>query len=100
MRVIIFSCSEYEARNYGRFLHGILVDIMKWHNDEQAFMQDNRTKVGGKPVYLPGFQMKWSSKSVVAIEDIIKWSDFKTLAKKWHRKLSRVGACSKFTHLY
>lgn len=91
IQVIIFSCSENEARNYGRFLHGILTDILKWHNDEQAFMQDNRTKIGGKAVYLPGFQMKWSSKSVVAIEDIIKWSAYKTLVKKWHRKISNVS---------
>ncbi|CAL1701359.1 unnamed protein product [Somion occarium] len=89
VKVVIFSCSEYEAHNYGRFLHGILTDVLKWYKDEQLFMQDNRTKIGGKPTYLPGFQMKWTTKSVVSIEDIIKWADFKTLVKKWHRKLAR-----------
>ena len=91
MKVLVFTCSELEARNYGRFLHGILTDATRWHNDEQAFMQDNRTKVAGKPVYLPGFQMRWTAKTTVAIEDIIKWTDFKIVVKKWHRKIFRVS---------
>ncbi|GJE84409.1 THO complex subunit 2 [Phanerochaete sordida] len=88
VRVLIFSCSEVEARNYGRFLLGILGDISKWHQDEQLFMQDNRVKSGGKVSYLPGFMLTFSGRANVAIDDIIKWQQFRSVCKKWHRKLA------------
>ncbi|OSX60384.1 hypothetical protein POSPLADRAFT_1058548 [Postia placenta MAD-698-R-SB12] len=89
IKVVIFSCSEYEAKNYGRFLLGVLTDLSKWFKDEQSFKQDNRTKSGGKITYLPGLQRKWSQKNIVAPEDLITWHDYKTIVKKWHRKLCR-----------
>lgn len=90
---MIFSCSEFEARNYGRFLLGILNDIWNWHLDEQLFMQDNRIKSGGKVSYLPGFMLTFSSnKTNVAIDDIIKWQQFRQVCKKWHRKLYKVSS--------
>ena len=79
MKVVVFSCSEYEARNYGmclyyllcpytlfmpfhncmgRFLVGILKGLWKWQQDEGLYKQDNRMKSGGKTVLLPGMQMK------------------------------------------
>ena len=36
----------------GRFLLGLLTDLLKWHQDEQQYLQDNRVKgVGnGRPL--------------------------------------------------
>ena len=106
MKVVAFSCSEYEAKNYGepgrsfsysetqifpgRFLLGVLMDLSKWFTDEQLFLQDNRTKSGGKPVYLPGFQRRWGSKTVIALEDLLTWQEFRSVVRKWHRKLANV----------
>ncbi|KAG6882988.1 hypothetical protein C0995_013326 [Termitomyces sp. Mi166 len=56
VKVVLFSCSEYEAHNYGRFLLGILADMFNWYSDEVAYMVDNHTKVGGKTVYNPHLQ--------------------------------------------
>ncbi|KAI0693806.1 transcription factor/nuclear export subunit protein 2-domain-containing protein [Cytidiella melzeri] len=86
VKAVIFSCSEYEAQNYGRFLLGVLTDLYKWHQDEQLFMNDNRSK-GSRASYLPGFMRRFSYKSTVAAEDIITWPDFRVVLKKWHRKL-------------
>ncbi|EKM59356.1 uncharacterized protein PHACADRAFT_191704 [Phanerochaete carnosa HHB-10118-sp] len=104
LRTLIFSCSEVEARNYGRFLLGILGDIWKWHQDEQLFMQDNRVKSGGKVSYLPGFMLIYSNKANVAIDDIIKWQQFRQVCKKWHRKLAKAFIdcieSGEFMHVY
>ncbi|KAF8639741.1 hypothetical protein AX17_001003 [Amanita inopinata Kibby_2008] len=103
VKVVLFSCSEYEARNYGRFLLGILSDLHKWHLDEQLYMQDNRTKVGGKTVHHPGFQRVWSNNSVSG-DNVLKWVGFQQILRKWHRKL---GKCfieciqtGEFMHVY
>jgi THO complex subunit 2 len=107
---VIFSCSEYEARNYGaqrhvtagstlwligsllgRFLLGVLADSWKWHQDEALWDQDNRMKSGGKTITLPGMQSRWiPGKDVVQPSDIVTWGIFKTILKKWHRKLMKV----------
>ena len=77
----------------GRFLLGILTDISKWFQDEQLFLQENRTKSGGNTVFLPGLQLRWplTPKPVIAQEDLITWADFKQVVRKWHRKLYKVG---------
>lgn len=74
----------------GRFLLGILTDLFKWQQDEQLFLNDNRTK-GAKTSYLPGFMLRFSNKTAVAAEDIIKWTEFRIVCKKWHRRLLKVG---------
>ena len=77
----------------GRFLLGILTDISKWFQDEQLFLQENRTKSGGNTVFLPGLQLRWplTPKPVIAQEDLITWADFKQVVRKWHRKLGKVS---------
>jgi len=104
---IVFSCSEYEARNYGilivflhsssmlmtmvgRFLLGLLTDLLKWHQDEQQYLQDNRVKSAGKAAYLPGLQLRWMNKPTVAISDLAKWSEVQQFNRKCHRKLAKV----------
>jgi THO complex subunit 2 len=70
---------------------GILSDIWKWNQDEQLFIQDNRTKSGGKTVLLPGFQRRWTSKATILPDDLLKWSDFKQIVRKWHKKLGKAS---------
>ena len=107
---IVFSCSEYESRNYGilvvsfhsssvlmvmtgRFLLGLLTDLLKWHQDEQQYLQDNRVKGVGKAAYLPGLQLRWTNKPTVAISDLAKWSEVQQFNRKCHRKLAKVPCC-------
>jgi len=72
-----------------------LRDILTWHLDEAAYIQDTRTKVAGKTVLLPGLQKKFSNKVVVAT-NVLKWSEFQQVVRKWHRKLTKVSRCTFF----
>ncbi|KAF9569407.1 hypothetical protein CPC08DRAFT_182366 [Agrocybe pediades] len=86
VKVVLFSCSEYEARNYGRFLLGILRDLLNWHMDESAFLQDNRTKVSGKVVPLPGMQKIYNK--APGNREHMTWQEFQKIVRKWYRKLA------------
>ncbi|KAG6833844.1 hypothetical protein H0H87_011778 [Tephrocybe sp. NHM501043] len=103
VKVVLFSCSEYEAHNYGRFLLGILTDMYKWYSDESAYMADNRTKVGGKTTYNPGLQRTWSNKSVT-LSDLLDWASFQRILRKWHKKLAKCFIeciqTGEFMHVY
>jgi len=74
----------------GRFLLGLLTDLLKWHQDEQQYLQDNRVKGVGKAAYLPGLQLRWTNKPTVAISDLAKWSEVQQFNRKCHRKLTKV----------
>ncbi|OSD04328.1 hypothetical protein PYCCODRAFT_1444038 [Trametes coccinea BRFM310] len=106
VKAVVFSCSEYEARNYGRFLLGILTDLSKWFHDEQLFLQENRTKSGGNTVWLPGLLRRWPLKPqpVIKQEDLINWEELKQVVRKWHRKLGKsLTECietGEFMHIY
>ncbi|TCD67697.1 THO complex subunit 2 [Steccherinum ochraceum] len=83
---IIFSCSEYEARNYGK--SRILTDVGKWYQSEEAYMHDNRMK-GAKSTYLPGFLKRIplsasTNISMCSLQDLLPWSELQMLVKKWH----------------
>jgi THO complex subunit 2 len=84
----------YMTGPVGRFLLGILTDLYKWFSDEALYEQDNRTKVGGKVHYLPGFQQSWSSKFLVEKTSLLAWHNFQQVLRKWHRKLFKVGPSS------
>ncbi|KAH9938580.1 transcription factor/nuclear export subunit protein 2-domain-containing protein [Fomitopsis serialis] len=88
MQSMVFSCSEYESRNYARFLHAILSDAWKWWQDEALYHQENRTKSGGKTVLLPGMTRRQFTKAVLAEEDFLRWPDWRKLLRKWHHKLT------------
>src|SRR5712671_6338074 len=75
----------------GRFLLGILSDLHKWFSDEALYEQDNRTKIGGKVHYLPGFQQSWSPKFPVEKTSLLAWHNFQQVLRKWHRKLFKVS---------
>lgn len=64
-------------------------DILAWYLDEAAYIQDNRTKVAGKTVLLPGFLKGFSNKVVAA--NTLKWFEFQQIVRKWHRKLAKVS---------
>ncbi|KAF4602377.1 THO complex subunit 2 [Pleurotus pulmonarius] len=86
IKVVLFSCSEYEARNYGRFLLGILSDLHKWSQDEKLFLQDNRSSKGCHP----GFQLFWKANPGLLAEDkLMDWPSFKRVLGKWYRKLGK-----------
>jgi hypothetical protein len=72
-------------------LLGILTDLWKWHEDEALFIQDNRTRSGGKTVLHPGLQLRWTNKSAIVADDVLKWVGFKQILRKWHRKLAKVS---------
>ncbi|KZT71598.1 hypothetical protein DAEQUDRAFT_763816 [Daedalea quercina L-15889] len=87
MKSIIFSCSEYEARNYARFLHAILVDALKWWQDETLFQQENHTKIGGKSTVLPGSTRRKYTAVTIPEYELVPWAEWKRLLRKWHWKL-------------
>ncbi|KAJ2920447.1 hypothetical protein H1R20_g16647, partial [Candolleomyces eurysporus] len=103
VKVVIFSCTDYEARNYGRFLLGILSDLHKWHTDDQAYTQDNRVKVAGKTIYLPGLQRALTNKSP-APDTILTWPNFQQVLRKWYRKIAKCFTdciqTGEFMHVY
>jgi THO complex subunit 2 len=68
--------------------------LYKWFSDEALYEQDNRTKVGGKVHYLPGFQQSWSPKFLVEKTSLLAWHNFQQVLRKWHRKLFKVGPSS------
>ncbi|GEM11852.1 tho2 protein [Rhodotorula toruloides] len=37
---ILYSCTENEARNFGRFLFDILADLYRWHKDKSAYVEE------------------------------------------------------------
>lgn len=102
--VVIFSCTDYEARNYGRFLFGVIRDLHKWHTNEKAWIADNRViKSNGKVLYFPGFRLPWVSKGL-STEPMVPWTTFRGLHRKWQRKLTKcLVDCiqtGEFMHVY
>lgn len=73
----------------GRFLLGIMTDLLRWQQDEQLYIQDNRSKSGGKTVHHPGFQQRINGKYAKP-ETILTWVDYKKVVRKWHGKLAKV----------
>jgi THO complex subunit 2 len=63
---------------------------MTWHLDESAYIQDSRTKIGGKTVIHPGLQKSFSNKPV-SQDGLLDWPEFQKVLRKWHRKLANVG---------
>lgn len=86
VKVVVLSCTGDEARNYGRFLLSILTDMHKWYTDEEAYNRDNRVKVAGKFVQLPGLRKVLNKQ-----DDILLYSNFQQIVRKWHRKVGKVS---------
>ncbi|KAJ7667690.1 transcription factor/nuclear export subunit protein 2-domain-containing protein [Mycena polygramma] len=104
VRVVLFSCSEYEARNYGRFLRGVLADLAKWYGDQAQYNSDNQTATRGTVVYHPGFVQKWTSKPIDQSDQLEWGTAFRRVVRKWHAKLAKcfvecIGT-GEFMHVY
>lgn len=78
----------------GRFLLGVLSDLHKWHSEEQTYIQDNRSKIGGKAVLHTGFQSQY--RLPMHPENHLKWNVFQKIVRKWHKKISLVIISSFF----
>lgn len=80
----LFSATENEARNYARFLHGLLSDLHTWLHDEAAYTKD---AIGADHV---GFALSWHGGRGMRSrsEDApLSWRAFKYLALDWHHAL-------------
>ncbi|KAH8830615.1 transcription factor/nuclear export subunit protein 2-domain-containing protein [Flagelloscypha sp. PMI_526] len=97
--VILASCTEYEAKNFGRFLSSLLADLERWRTDEQAYVIDNRSRAPGpgKDNFNPGFRKTLKSA-------LLSWKDVRTVMNKWHLCLKDVFVncirTGKFIHVY
>ncbi|KAJ3574543.1 hypothetical protein NP233_g1708 [Leucocoprinus birnbaumii] len=85
VKVVLFSCSEYEARNYGKFRQ-------KDYQDKNLYEQDNQTTKNGQIVPHPGFQRSFGNilnRSGNASDTMLKHEGIVTIVRKWHRKLAK-----------
>jgi len=72
----------------GRFLSGVLNDLYKWHQEEPTYIQDNRSKVGGKTVQHTGFQGRYLYP--MPADNFLKWPQYMRVVRKWYKKLANV----------
>lgn len=82
MDVIIFNYPT------GRFLLGVLSDLHKWHSEEPTYIQDNRSKAGGKTILHTGFQSQY--RLPMHSENHLKHPAFQKVVRKWHKKIALV----------
>ncbi|KAL1714796.1 transcription factor/nuclear export subunit protein 2-domain-containing protein [Schizophyllum commune] len=106
VRVILFTCTEYEARNYGRFLRGVLTDLLAWHQDESQYLTDNRLKSNEKTWINPGMIKTWKADSSrhISVTDVVDWKTFRQFLSKWHKRICaaicRGLQTQEFMHVY
>lgn len=70
---LIFTCTQREAENLGRFMKEMLSDLHSWHKDKNVYDREAHGKG------LPGFHSGTGK--------IIDWEDFRKLLYKWHKAL-------------
>ncbi|KAJ1311288.1 hypothetical protein OPQ81_009786 [Rhizoctonia solani] len=83
---LIFTCTEREARNYGRFLRGVLGDLGAWAKDEKVYKAEIVDKL------LPSFMRVWqrtagTPQRPVKPSDMTQWDTFRRVVGKWHTRL-------------
>ncbi|KAL9937253.1 hypothetical protein V8E36_003662 [Tilletia maclaganii] len=75
----LFSCTEAEAKYYGRFLLTVLEDVSSWAQSESRFEKEVlKDKMGAD---LPGFRIKYNSPTRLTL------LDFQQICDKWHDAL-------------
>lgn len=91
VRAMTFSCSEYEARNYGRFLCAILKTLNAWYDSQSDYDKAQAKWANGKATsHIHG--MRRTYKALPPDQsDHTPWADFQKLVRKWHRNLSAVS---------
>ncbi|ELU41830.1 tho2 protein [Rhizoctonia solani AG-1 IA] len=80
---LIFTCTEREARNYGRFLRGVLGDLGAWAKDEKVYKSEIVDKL------LPSFMRVWqrtagTPQRPVKPSDMTQWDTFRRVVGKWY----------------
>jgi len=77
---VIFTCTNKEAENYGRFLREVLIELMRWYNDKSVYEKE---AVGYS---LPGFLKKWSANPSEMV--YLQYEEFRSVMFKWHKNLT------------
>lgn len=91
----IFSATEDEARNYSRFVNGLLADTGAWLASEETFKRD---AIGDN---LPGFALSWEptrGSRKRTVDAPLAWESYRTTVLLWHQALhDAFAACLKST---
>jgi THO complex subunit 2 len=77
---VIFTCTNREAENYGRFLRELLVELTRWYTDKATY---DKEAVGPST---PGFLKKWNLNPSEAV--YLQYDEFKSVMFKWHKYLT------------
>ncbi|GAA5926046.1 Tho2p [Sporobolomyces koalae] len=79
----LFSCTENEARNYGRFLYDVLADLANWHKDEKAYKAE---AIGDN---LRGFARYFSPPDSNTPLEHYSHGEVQKAINKWHASMIR-----------
>jgi THO complex subunit 2 len=77
---VIFTCTNREAENYGRFLREVLFELTRWYVDKSVYEKE---AVG--PL-TPGFLKKWSVNPTEAV--YLQYEEYRSVMFKWHKNLT------------
>jgi THO complex subunit 2 len=77
---VIFTCTNREAENYGRFLREILVELTRWYADKSVYEKE---AIGPST---PGFLKKWNINPSEAV--YLQYEEFRSVMFKWHKNLT------------
>jgi THO complex subunit 2 len=77
---VIFTCTNREAENYGRFLREILGELARWYGDRSIYEKE---AIGPST---PGFLKKWNINPSEAI--YLQYEEFKSVMLKWHKYMT------------
>lgn len=75
---VIYSCSNRESENLGRFLNEIFRVLHEWHRDRATYEK----KALGRNRNLPGFGKNANPQGA---EQLTDYEDFRRVLFKWHR---------------
>lgn len=74
---MIFTCTNREAENYGRFLRELLGELARWYGDKSTYEKE---AIGSST---PGFLKKWNINPSEAIH--LQYDEFRSVMFKWHK---------------
>ncbi|GJN90767.1 hypothetical protein Rhopal_003781-T1 [Rhodotorula paludigena] len=75
---VLYSCTENEARNYGRFLYEVLGDLHRWQKDKGAYAEE---AIGAQ---LSGFLRKLAPPLEGKTRQHYEHAEFQAALLKWH----------------
>lgn len=77
---VIFTCTNREAENYGRFLREVLSELTKWYSDKSIYEKE---AIGPNT---PGFMKKWNTAPSEAT--YLQFEEYRSVMFKWHRNMT------------